>query len=145
VPQKKEVDSLAIQETNEQKLALMYSFLHRFLHELYKAEFFEGKSFTMHRAQQTMMYMAVNRLDAEQFARLDFTQNFGIDSEVRAKFIEAMKNGGGYDSNVKLFKSVDTLMLLKLHKYLNWADKKLHTVLFAENKDQINEDLLVDF
>jgi hypothetical protein len=35
--------------------------------------------------------------------------------------------------------------LLKLHKYLNWADKKLHTVFFIDNKDQINEDLLFDF
>ena len=37
------------------------------------------------------------------------------------------------------------LMLLKLHRYLNWADKKLHSVFFLENKDQINEDLLADF
>lgn len=36
-------------------------------------------------------------------------------------------------------------MLLKLHKYLDWADKKLHSVFFIENKDQINEDLLLDF
>jgi hypothetical protein len=50
VIQKKEADSLAIQETSEQKLALMYSFLHRFLLELHKAEFFEGKSFTMNKA-----------------------------------------------------------------------------------------------
>jgi len=81
----------------------MYSYLHRFFNELYKSGFFEGKSFLMHKAQQTMMYSAVNKLDAEQFSRLDFTQNFGIDSEVRAKFVEAMKSGGGYESNVKLF------------------------------------------
>lgn len=37
------------------------------------------------------------------------------------------------------------MMLLKLHKYLNWADKKLHSHFFLENKDQINEDLLADF
>jgi hypothetical protein len=36
-------------------------------------------------------------------------------------------------------------MLLKLHRYLNWADKKLHSVFFIENKDQITEDLLSDF
>ena len=36
-------------------------------------------------------------------------------------------------------------MLLKLHKYLNWADKKLHSVFFIENKDQITDDLLADF
>lgn len=37
------------------------------------------------------------------------------------------------------------LMILKLHKYLNWADKKLHSVFFIENKDQITDDLLNDF
>jgi len=36
-------------------------------------------------------------------------------------------------------------MLLKLHNYFNWADKKLHTAFFIENKDSINEDLLSDF
>lgn len=35
--------------------------------------------------------------------------------------------------------------MLKLHKYLNWADKKLHSVFFIENKDQLDEDLLADF
>lgn len=32
-----------------------------------------------------------------------------------------------------------------MYKYLNWADKKLHTVFFKESKDQITEDLLDDF
>jgi len=32
-----------------------------------------------------------------------------------------------------------------MHKYLNWADKKLHSVFFIENKDQLDEDLLADF
>ena len=36
-------------------------------------------------------------------------------------------------------------MLLKLHNYFNWADKKLHTAFFIENKDNLNEDLLADF
>jgi hypothetical protein len=30
-------------------------------------------------------------------------------------------------------------------KYLNWADKKLHSVFYIENKDCISEDLLCDF
>ena len=44
-----------------------------------------------------------------------------------------------------LFENTPTIMLLKLHKYFNWADKKLHTVFFIENKDQISDDLLADF
>lgn len=37
------------------------------------------------------------------------------------------------------------MVLLKLHKYFFWADKKLHSVLFIENKDDITEDLLHEF
>lgn len=41
--------------------------------------------------------------------------------------------------------SVDPMTLLKLHKYFFWADKKLHSVFFIENKDDISEDMLIDF
>jgi hypothetical protein len=82
------------------------------------------------------MYYAIGRLDAEKFAALDFTLNFGISPEVRASFVDAMQNGGEYDAiKTTLFDKTDMLMLLKLHKYLNWADKKLHSVFFIENKD----------
>lgn len=37
------------------------------------------------------------------------------------------------------------LQLLKLHRYLYWADKKLHSVFYIESKDQIDEDLLAEF
>ena len=35
--------------------------------------------------------------------------------------------------------------MLRICKYLNWADKKLHSVCYIENKDDISEDLLCDF
>lgn len=35
--------------------------------------------------------------------------------------------------------------MLKVCKYLNWADKKLHSVFYIEKKDDISEDLLDDF
>lgn len=92
------------------------------------------------------MYFAISKLDVEKFAVLDFTLNFGISSEVRANFVEAMQNGGEYEQvKASLFEPTDMHMILKLHKYLNWADKKLHSVFFIENKDQITEDLLSDF
>jgi len=36
------------------------------------------------------MYYAINRLDSEKFARLDFVINFGIESQTRRLFCEAM-------------------------------------------------------
>ena len=34
---------------------------------------------------------------------------------------------------------------MKIYKYFSWADKKLHSVFYIENKDDISEDLLSDF
>ena len=92
------------------------------------------------------MYFAINRLDAEKFAKLDFTTNFGIESSNRKLFTDALQTGNGYEWTCEnVFAPVPTIQLLKLHQYLNWADKKLHSVFFIDNKDSINEDLLADF
>ena len=51
-------------------------------------------------------------------------------------------------SKKQVFTFLETLdphVLLKMHKYLFWADKKLHSHFFVEDKDQIQEDLLFDF
>ena len=45
----------------------------------------------------------------------------------------------------RYLETLEPLVLLKLHKYFFWADKKLHSVFYIEDKDQINEDLLYDF
>jgi len=45
----------------------------------------------------------------------------------------------------KFFASLEDHILLKLHKYFFWANKKLHSVFFIEDKDQISEDLLIEF
>jgi hypothetical protein len=44
------------------------------------------------------MYYAMNKLDAEKFANLDFAVNFGIYPEVKKSFVNALNNGGGYES-----------------------------------------------
>ena len=54
----------------------------------------------------------------------------------------------GTGGRVEVFEFLETLeqmVLLKLHKYLFWADKKIHSVFFIENKEDISEDLLIDF
>ena len=82
------------------------------------------------------MYYAIARLDADKFTQLDFTLNFGITPDIKVMYVEAIQNGGDYEEiKNEIFEATPTLMLLKLHKYFNWADKKLHTVFFIENKD----------
>lgn len=46
---------------------------------------------------------------------------------------------------LKIYEPLDNITLLKIHKYLFWADKKLHSVMFQEDRDLISEDLLFDF
>lgn len=56
-----------------------------------------------------------------------------------------METGGDYQSVAKTFNTLNFHQLLKIYKYLSWADKKLHSVFYIENKDDISEDLLSDF
>ena len=42
-------------------------------------------------------------------------------------------------------KQIPFIQILKIYKYFSWADKKLHSVFYIENKDDISEDLLSDF
>ena len=92
------------------------------------------------------MYYAVSKLDADKFVNLDFVMNFGITAETKVLFSTFIREGGSFDHASKtVFAPTEKLSLLKLHNYFNWADKKLHTAFFIENKDQINEDLLAPF
>jgi predicted nucleic acid-binding protein len=58
---------------------------------------------------------------------------------------ELIENATSTEIITNYLETLDYLVLLKLHKYFFWADKKLHSVFYIEDKDQINEDLLVDF
>jgi hypothetical protein len=48
---------------------------------------------------------------------------------------EILKSGGGKQATFEYLETLDDLTLLKLHKYFFWADKKLHSVFFIEDKD----------
>ena len=56
-----------------------------------------------------------------------------------------MEYGGGYEECTKTFDGIPFYELLKIYKYFSWAEKKLHSVFYIENKDDISEDLLNDF
>lgn len=94
----------------------------------------EGK-FSFSQNMQYQMYYCIDKLSIEKFMRFDFTINFGISPDVRQKFIELLASGGNFEDCAREFAETPTIMLLKLHKYLNWADKKLHSHFFLENKD----------
>ena len=115
---------------------MIYEFIHKYLLNSFKAGKYDGKTYTSNKAQQYQMYYAVSKLDADRFCRLEFTMNFGISPEVKVLFSTFIENGGTYAQACEgVFEPTDTLMLLKLHNYFNWADKKLHTAFFIDNKD----------
>ena len=125
---------------------MLYQFVYKYILQKFKAGDYANEEFKMPQAQLYQMYFAVNRLDAEKFVKLDFITNFGVEVANRKLLTDAMQNGGGFQwAQQNLFSEIPNIQLLKLHQYLNWADKKLHSVFFIENKDQLNEDLLADF
>ena len=44
-----------------------------------------------------MMYVVISRLDADKFAQLDYSLNFGIPSETKNLFTDWLINGGNYE------------------------------------------------
>lgn len=82
------------------------------------------------------MYYAVSKLDADKFVNLSFVMNFGITAEIKVLFTTFIREGGSFEqAKETVFAPTPILMLLKLHNYFNWADKKLHTAFFIDNKD----------
>jgi hypothetical protein len=94
-----------------------------------------------------MMYVAIGRLDPERFCKLEFASNFGLEVQNRKLFTDFIANGGSFDECCEsVFAVIPTLQLLKVYRYFNWADKKVHSTAFAiDKKEDIEEDLLADF
>ena len=91
------------------------------------------------------MYFVMSKLDAAKFCKLDFIVNFGILPAIKTQLVTFLEQSTGKNEVVQYLETLETLTLLKIHKYFLWADKKLHSHFFIEDKDQISEDLLVDF
>ena len=75
------------------------------------------------------------RLDAQKFCKLDFVVNFGIPSNIKTEFVALIEEATSKQAVFKFFESLEPMVLLKLHKYFFWADRKLHSVFFIEDKD----------
>lgn len=91
------------------------------------------------------MYFVISKLDAPKLAKLDLLMNFGISIDCRNIMLELIENGGNLEDCCTVFSLIPFYQLLKIYKYLSWADKKLHSVFYIENKDSISEDLLNEF
>lgn len=58
-----------------------------------------------------------------------------------------LKEDGETDYQVAAtyFETLPVTMLLKIYRYFSWAEQRLNTHFFLENKDKITDDLLADF
>lgn len=91
--------------------------------------------YTYPRNQLYQMYFVMSRLDAVKYCKLDFIVNFGVSPAIKTAMIEMIQSGGNRESIHKYLRTLEPIDLLKLHKYFFWADKKLHSVFFIEDKD----------
>ena len=87
----------------------------------------------------------MSKLDAQKFCKVDFITNFGVSPKVKTTMTTLIEEATTKSQFFRFLETLDPIVLLKMHKYFYWADKKLHSVFFIENKDQIQEDLLFDF
>lgn len=72
------------------------------------------------------MYFIISRLDEQRLARMEFLVNFGVGLEYIRQMADIMEKGGVYEEVKDVFRDMPFLILLKIHKYFFWADKKLH-------------------
>jgi hypothetical protein len=91
------------------------------------------------------MYFVIARLDENKLVKLDFLVNFGVSLDVIHLLLDVLESGGDFSAVEQTFELVQFQPLLKVYRYLAWADRKLHSVFYIENKDEISEDLLSDF
>ncbi len=91
------------------------------------------------------MFFVISKLDETKLARMDFLVNFGVSLETIHEFADLLEYGDDFTHAKDTFDHTDFTKLLKVYKYFSWADKKLHSVFYIENKDDISEDLLSDF
>jgi hypothetical protein len=128
----------------EEKLGLMLQVLSNFIKDkLEKKKLSDDYTFPQNQLYQ--MYFVMARLDAIKFCKLDFIVNFGVAPEVKSKMTQLMETATNTALITQYLETLEPLVYLKLHKYFFWADKKLHSVFYIEDKDHINEDLLIDF
>jgi hypothetical protein len=125
-------------------LAAVLAIVSEFIKKKLDKQELEGE-FTYPRNQLYQLYFVLSRLDADRFCKLDFIANFGVAPSTKSEMQHILEEATTNNQVHQFLESLDAMTLLKLHKYFFWADKKLHSVFFIENKDQISEDLLIDF
>ena len=91
------------------------------------------------------MHSIVAHLDANRLSKLDLIANFGVPMKVKSDIVNSFNTHGGSAELIKIFDKMDDFSLLKLHKYLFWTDKKIHSHFYTEDRDLISSDLLFDF
>jgi hypothetical protein len=95
--------------------------------------------------QLFQMHSIVSHLDTNRLCKLDLIANFGVSMDVKTALVNVFNLTGGSRELTKIFNTLDNMSLLKLHKYLFWVDKKLHSHFYLEDRELISEDLLFDF
>lgn len=71
--------------------------------------------------------------------------NFGISMEHKQTLDEAFKSGNTLDAFYKIMSPIPLEPLLKMYKYFQFADKKVHHIMYKETQGQLDINLLSDF
>ena len=78
-------------------------------------------------------------------AKFNFIFNFGVTPGSKTAFENAATESETHDEFAVRVKDIPLKEMLMIHKYLQFASKKIHNIMYAERIDEIDVDLLGDF
>ena len=128
----------------EDKLSLMYQFLTKFIKGKLEKDKLED-SYKVNKQLLYQLHFIIKKQDASNLVKLNFLYNIGVSMDVKNKILRELESGGDYEDIKFVFEKIDFLELLKVCKYFSYADKKLHSILYNEQLEELSEDLLSDF
>ena len=76
---------------------------------------------------------------------MNFIFNFGVTIDSKKIFEKSINESETYEEFESKVQEIPLMQVLIIYKYLAFAEKKIHNIMYAERVDEIDTDLLSDF
>ena len=89
--------------------------------------------------------MIIARQEVRQLADLNFILNFGVSIDTKRKFEATLEHAINFSNFSDEIYELPFREVLLIYKYLMYADKRIHSIMYKESMGKISTDLLHDF
>ena len=90
------------------------------------------------------LYKIIGKLNAESFVKYEFLMTFGVSIESKVQLQKAVENARDYEEFKSYINKIPFKQLLMIHKYFTFAYKKISVIMYHEQTDQVNNNLLYE-